>query len=137
MSNLVQQAARFATVGVLNTLIGVAAIYAFMFFAGASPAVANALGYGIGLCFSFLLHRTLTFNSERKVIRALPPFLLAATVCYLLNLGAVLGWLFLLPAQPYFAQLVGVGVYTLTMFLACRWFVFASTRPQPEITPTH
>jgi hypothetical protein len=62
--------------------------------------------------------------------------LLAATVCYLLNLWAVLGWIFLFPGHPYFAQLVGVGVYTLTMFLACRRFVFASAR-QPDITPAH
>jgi putative flippase GtrA len=136
MSNLVKQAARFATVGALNTLVGLAAIYALMFLAGASPVVANALGYGIGLCCSFLLHRAWTFNSERKVTRALPQFLLAAAVCYFLNLGAVLGSLFLFPAHPYVAQLIGVGLYTLAMFLACRWFVFAPAAKR-DISPAH
>lgn len=124
MMGLVRQSLRFGAVGLVNTTIGLTAIYALMFFFGAGPALANAIGYAIGLAVSFALNRVWTFNSTQSVGHVLPKYLMAAAACYLLNLGAVVTCTSYLSVNPYLAQLVGVGIYTVCMFFGCRWFVF-------------
>jgi putative flippase GtrA len=124
--SLIQQAIRFGLVGIVNTAIGLASIYGLMFFLRTDPATANALGYGVGLATSFLLNRIWTFKSSRPLGKALPRFLMVAAASYMLNLGVVMGGIALFDANPYIMQLVGVGIYTLVMFFACRWLVFPS-----------
>jgi putative flippase GtrA len=127
MTELLRQSIRFATVGLANTAIGLAAIYAVMFFFQTGPAIANAIGYAIGLAVSFSLNRVWTFNSDRPVGHVLPKFLLVAALSYLLNLGAVVAAASH-SVNPYLAQLLGVGIYTVCVFFGCRWFVFAPRR---------
>ncbi|HUW27537.1 MAG TPA: GtrA family protein [Sulfuriferula sp.] len=124
MMGLVRQSLRFGAVGLVNTAIGLTAIYALMFFFSADPALANVVGYAIGLTVSFALNRAWTFNNTQPVIHVMPKYLLTAAASYLLNLGAVVTCTSYLSANPYLAQLVGVGIYTVCMFFGCRWFVF-------------
>ena len=95
-----------------------------MFFFHAGAIVANLLGYAVGLTVSFLLNRMWTFNSSARVARVLPRYILTAGICYLLNLGVVAFSTMHFSANPYLAQLFGVGIYTVCMFSGCRWFVF-------------
>jgi putative flippase GtrA len=132
MIALLRQSLRFAAVGVMNTAAGLGAIYAAMFFFHIGPALANACGYVIGLTVSFALNRVWTFNHDRPITLSLPKFLLAAGLCYTINLGATLTTISCFSGNPYLAQLLGVGLYAVTMFSACRWFVFTS--PQAETT---
>jgi putative flippase GtrA len=125
VKGLVRQSFRFAVVGVLNTAIGLAAIYSVMFFFQTGPAIANVLGYAIGLVVSFVLNRVWTFNSSRPIGHVLPKYLLVAATCYLLNLGVVLVATSALSVNPYLAQLLGVVIYTVSMFFGCRIFVFS------------
>jgi putative flippase GtrA len=122
---LAGQALRFGAVGVVNTAIGLAAIYGLMFFFGANAALANAVGYVIGLGVSFVLNRVWTFRSMQPVIHVLPKYLLMAVACYLLNLSIVVLSTRHFSINPYLAQLLGVGLYTVCMFTGCRRFVFA------------
>jgi putative flippase GtrA len=128
MTGLLRQSIRFAAVGLANTAIGLAAIYAVMFFFQTGPAIANAIGYAIGLAVSFSLNRVWTFNSDRPVGHVLPKYLLVAALSYLLNLGAVVAATSHFSVNPYLAQLLGVGIYTVCVFFGCRWFVFAPRR---------
>jgi putative flippase GtrA len=125
MTGLLRQSLRFGTVGLINTSIGLAAIYAVMFFFRTGPAIANAVGYAIGLVVSFALNRLWTFSSKQPVGNVLPIYLLVAAICYLLNLGVVLVVTSYLSVNPYLTQLFGVSIYTVCMFFGCRWFVFA------------
>lgn len=135
MTGLLCQSFRFGAVGIVNTAIGLAAIYAVMFFFQTGPAIANAVGYAIGLVVSFALNRVWTFSSNRAIAHVLPKYLLAATICYSLNLGAVLTATFYYSASPYLAQLFGVALYTVCMFFSCRWFVF-TLRPFKGDSPS-
>lgn len=126
MTGLFRQAARFGMVGLVNTAIGLCAIYAVMFFLDSGPAIANAIGYAIGLTFSFLLNRSWTFGSDRPLIHLLPRFMLVVAISYILNLCTVLTSISHFSADPYFAQVLGVAVYTGCTFLGCRWFAFAT-----------
>jgi len=124
MSSLIRQSLRFGVVGLVNTAIGLMAIYAVIFFSNTGPAVANAIGYAIGLAVSFALNRMWTFGDSRSYGTLLPRYLLAAVVSYLLNLSVVLLGTHHFGVGPYLVQFFGMGVYTVTMFLGCRWFVF-------------
>ena len=128
LRGLIRQSLRFGVVGLVNTVLGLAAIYGLMFFFGAGAAVANAVGYAIGLGVSFALNSTWTFNSTRRIAHVLPKYVLTATACYLLNLGVVVVSTTHLSANAYLAQLLGVGIYTVCMFAGCRWFVFLPPR---------
>ena len=125
MKALVYQSLRFAAVGLINTAIGLAAIYGFMYFLRVGPAAANAMGYAIGFFSSFLLNRAWTFSSNRKITHVLPRYFFIAAISYLLNLGVVTAGAAFLQLNLYIVQLLGVSIYTLCMFLGCRWFVFS------------
>lgn len=126
MTGLLRQSIRFGAVGLVNTAIGLSAIYAVMFFFRTGPAIANAIGYAIGLAASFALNRVWTFSDKRPSSHLLPKFLLVVVVSYLLNLSAVLAATSQFSANPYLAQVLGMGIYTLCMFFGCGRFVFIS-----------
>lgn len=125
MTALLRQSLRFGIVGLLNTAVGLAAIYAVLLIFRTGPAVANAVGYTIGLALSFMLNRLWTFGSRHRAAALLPRYLLVVLIAYLLNLATVLTLVWLIEANPYTAQLPGMAVYTLAMFGGSRWFVFA------------
>lgn len=124
VKELLRQSVRFGLVGGVNTSIGLAAIYTLMFFLGAGTVLANVIGYAVGFTVSFTLNRKWTFSSAQPVAHVLPKYFLMAVFSYLLNLGVVVSATHFL-VNPYLAQLLGVGVCTVCMFLGCRWFVFA------------
>lgn len=99
-----------------------------MFFFNAGAILANMLGYALGLGVSFVLNQAWTFNSSQRLTQVLPRYILTAGGCYLLNLGVVGVSALYFSANPYLAQIFGVGVYTVCMFFGCRWFVFGSPR---------
>lgn len=132
MTGLVRQSLRFGMVGLINTAIGLTSIYAVIFFFNAGPAVANAIGYAIGLVVSFILNRLWTFGDSRSIVKVLPLYILVAVISYLLNLSVVLLGTHHFGVGPYLVQFFGIGVYTVAMFLGCRWFVF-QTPPHSNV----
>lgn len=124
MTGITRQALRFGLVGLANTAIGLSAIYAVLHYFSTDPAIANAIGYTIGMVLSFILNRTWTFRDSRTITNALPRYILLAAISYLINLVVVLSGTYHFGVGPYLVQFFGIGVYTLSMFLGCRWFVF-------------
>lgn len=124
VKQMLRQAIRFGGVGVINTAVGLAVIYAAMFFFGAGAAVANLAGYAVGLAISFGLNRSWTFRSNGRSAHQLPRFVLVTILSYAANLCAVLLATAQAGIDPYAAQLLGAPVYTLASFFGCRWFVF-------------
>lgn len=124
MFTLIKQSLRFGAVGVINTAIGVLAIFAVLYFFNAGPAIANGIGYAIGLSVSFVLNKKWTFEDQSSNRWALSRYLLVAATSYLCNLGIVLLGTRKFSADPYLIQLAGMATYTATMFLGCRYFAF-------------
>jgi putative flippase GtrA len=116
---------RFVLVGMVNTLVGLALIYAAKWFVGAGDVVANAFGYGTGLLVSFSLNRTWTFAHKGPAGRAFVTFLVVQGVAYGLNLVCVLG-LISYGVDSYVAQAFGVPPYTIVSYLGSRYLAFAS-----------
>jgi putative flippase GtrA len=125
--------ARFSLVGIVNSAIGFAVIAIFDLGLHLPPALANALGYLVGVCVSFFLTRGFVFRSRDGIAGRAWRFALAMGFAFLLNqlvlwgAGRVLG----AGTLPHLeAQLMGVAVYTITNFLLCRHWVFAAQGTQ-------
>lgn len=124
----------FCAVGAANTVFGLAVIFALKYWAGLHDALANALGYGVGMLLSFVLNKTVTFAHRGDLPRSAARFVLVQSVAYLLNLGTVF-WLLGSGVNSYLAQAAGIVPYTAAGFLGAKYFAFrragATTHQQP------
>jgi putative flippase GtrA len=125
--------ARFGLVGLANTVLGLAVIAALDLGLGLDPHLANAAGYGAGLLVGFLLNRSFVFRSKAAVAGAGARFAVAALCCFALNQAALSAAGVVLEQGDWrrlAAQMIGMGVYSVSLFLVCRYWVF---RERPEM----
>nr|WP_040340267.1 GtrA family protein [Fictibacillus macauensis] len=123
---------RFLVVGVLNTLVGLSAIYVFMHAFSVPYWGATFLGNAIGACVSYVLNRTFTFQSKATYGKSIVRFALVIFICYVVAyfLGSKLAtWAFALWLPRFDARdvavLLGTGFYTILNYIGQRWFVFS------------
>jgi putative flippase GtrA len=118
---------RFSIVGVINTAIGLAVLYGAL-FAGLGDFTSNALGYGVGLVVSFVLHRGWTFAGRARTLsRDAVGFGLAWIIAYLANLAVIgVGRSFGFVENP-FVQLASVLVFAAAFYLLTSRLVFVSS----------
>ena len=83
------QFARFIFVGVLNTSLGYAIIFASMYLLHLSAVVSNVIGYLLGLTISYSLNRKFTFRSTAQSGPEVVKFLFVFITSYLLNLAVL------------------------------------------------
>ena len=115
---------RFGIVGVVNTLVGLAVIYAAL-FAGLGDFASNALGYGCGLLVSFVLHRGWTFAGRtRSLPRDAVGFVLAWATAYAANIATIAAGRALGFIDNPFVQLAGVVVFAATFYLVTSRLLF-------------
>lgn len=119
---------KFASVGVLNTVIGLAIIYSLKWYLRWGDASANLVGYMVCIALGFVLNGRWTFGKSTLNSRHLLGYLLVAAAAYLMNLFAVLMSIRVLDVPGNYAQLAGVPVFTLTSFLLNKMFVFSGER---------
>jgi putative flippase GtrA len=119
---------RFGVVGVVNTVLGLAIIFAAKAFLGLGDLAANLLGYGLGLVCSFVLNRSWTFRHEGRAFAAFWRFGIAFAVAYVLNLVTVFGLRDAMAVNSYLAQAGGVIPYTISFYLVSAYYVFPARR---------
>ncbi|MDZ7922005.1 GtrA family protein [Rhodoferax sp.] len=116
--------AKFASVGVLNTILGLAIIYALKWGLQWGDATANLAGYLVCIFLGFVLNGRWTFGRSTLGARHLLGYFLVAAIAYSMNLCAVLASIKGLGVPGDYAQLVGVPVFALSSFLLNKLFVF-------------
>lgn len=114
---------KFLLVGLFNTAVGVALI-AGGILVGLHPLVANALGFLVGLCISFLLNSRFTFNSGSRDVPMIARYLIAFLVAYGCNLVTVLALEQAFPRHVITTHVLGIVPYTIVFFLLADSFVF-------------
>ena len=120
---ITRQLTRFATVGVLNTLVGVAVIFACYQLLDLGLTLSNAIGYGVGLAISFALNGAWTFGASQYTTAAVAKFLVIVAIAFAANLAAIN--LLMALATPYpIAQLIGVCTYSALVFLGMKYAIF-------------
>ena len=131
-----QQFARFAVVGLANTVAGFAVIVAATVILGLHDVAANALGYAVGLAIGFAANRRWTFAHRGRLAPAIARFLLAFAASWLANLLTLLALRHGLGLPPLPSQALAIVPYTLTFFVLSRSFVFRiPARPAPALHP--
>jgi putative flippase GtrA len=128
---------RFGAVGVLNTVLGLAIIFAAKAFLGLGDFAANLLGYGLGLMCSFVLNRSWTFRHDGRAFAAFWRFGIAFAVAYGLNLFTVFGLRDAMAVNSYLAQAGGVIPYTISFYILSAYYVFPARRapaPASDVT---
>lgn len=125
-----KQLLRFALVGVLNTVVGYAVIFACMYLAGLGPVVSNVVGYAFGLVVSYTLNRTFTFRSAAGKKREIVRFLSIFMVAYLANIGVLMLLIDHLDVHKGWAQLAAGVVYTVLFYVLSKYYVFAASHAQ-------
>ena len=139
---IIKQAAKFAIVGVVNTLISLFIIWIMTKEMGCSEAISNFVGYFIGLINSFFLNRRWTFESNGSMLGGATRFFIVFAVCYLLQLGFLLYLNRTCPENPplysffepvlkpfkidslFYIQMISMVVYTVTNFLINKYYTF-------------
>lgn len=121
---MLQQFVRYCLVGLVNTAVGLSLIYAGMLFFNLPPGVANAAGFSVGVCVSYVLNKRFTFRSNAAAGRSFAMFAAVVAAGYAANLALVLFAVHTAGLNPYLAQPLGIGVYTVIVFLGSRYIVF-------------
>ena len=113
---------RYAGSGALNTVAGFAVIFAVMAL-GFSPYIANITGYLVGFILGFIVSKKFVFRSNGHFVSESIRYLAAFLICFGLNLLSMK--IALTNVHALFAQLIAAVVYTGTMYLLTRHFVFS------------
>lgn len=123
---------RFLLVGVANTMVGMGTIFVCQRL-GLHDVAANAIGYGLGLIFSFFCNRSWTFRHAGPIWPAAWRFGAVFAVAYTANLLTTLAALQLLGSGSFLAQLAGMPPYTLLFYLGSRLLVFKQAAPASSL----
>ena len=83
------QLVRFGLVGVMNTVVTLAAIFILMEVFRLNYLLSNVCGYALGLVNSFLWNKLWTFKSNGPMLKEGAAFLIVFAVCYLVQSGAL------------------------------------------------
>lgn len=121
---LTAQMLKFGLVGILNTLITLAAIYISGNVFNANYAVANVIGYLLGFLNSYVCNKLWTFKSMGSVKKETVRFIAVTVICYLLQLGFLVVLKEVLGINKNLAQLMAMVFYTFINFLGHRYFTF-------------
>lgn len=98
---------RFIVVGVMNTIIGVAAMFIAYNVFHLGYWISSACDYIIGSIFSYFANKYFTFKSEKKSGKEVIRFAVNIVVCYFLAYGV---------AQPLMDILLGNMELSLALF---------------------
>lgn len=112
---------KYMIVGLLNTGVTGVVIFSLM-YVKLNLYTANAIGYIVGIIFSFILNSLFTFQSRPNLARLLK-FLITCGIAYVINLIPIKIILFSFPDYKFFAQIMGMIFYTITGFLLNRFWV--------------
>ena len=126
-----KQLLTFCAIGVANSLLGLAVIFALKWLAGMPDVGANFIGYAVGLAASFFLNKTLTFAHRGNYLGTAVKFGLVQLLAYGANLLTVL-LLIRAGTNTYLAQAAGIVPYSAIGFLGGKYFAFRSiAAPSP------
>jgi putative flippase GtrA len=115
---------RFAAAGLLNTAVGLAAVFAAGGVLGVGAFAANAIGLATGFIVGYVVNRRWTFRSEESMAMTAPRYLLAFAVAYALN-AVILAILLHTARWPAVAaQATALMAYSLAFYWLCRHAVF-------------
>lgn len=121
---------KFVLIGIVNTLVGTAVMFAAYNVLHLSYWISSASNYVVGSIVSYFLNKYFTFQNKEKSWKQLVKFALNITVCYLVAYGLakpLVSW-FLhgqsKSVQDNLSMLVGMGAFVVFNYVGQRVIVF-------------
>ena len=130
------QLLKYGVIGVSNTLITLVVFYVINTLMGFDYAVANTLGYILGLRNSFVCNRTWVFRTGGNVWREAGLFALGFIICFALQMGVsqwllstslhdlTISWLPMKNTGENVIMCLSMVVYTLANYVYNRFVTF-------------
>lgn len=121
---------KFILVGVVNTLVGTAVMFAFYNLLHFSYWISSAANYIVGSIVSYFLNKYYTFQNKSKSLKTVVKFIVNISLCYLIAYGVAkpLAAKVLSSAsvsiQENGAMLVGMCLFVFLNYLGQRFFAF-------------
>jgi putative flippase GtrA len=125
--------ARFLIVGIGNTVLGLAVIFAARQLC--TEVVANLIGYLFVVPVSFLTHRNVSFRDKGGCAATFARYIPAIALGYLANLG-VLTLALNMGVNGYLAQTAAIASHVIVTYLLSRFFVFLTPHRENHGTAT-
>ncbi len=127
LKGMLAELIKFASVGLLNTFLGLVIIYSLKWRLYWGDVSANLAGYLACILLGFVLNSRWTFGLSTLKPTHLIGYLLVVVFAYLMNLCAVLLSINWLNVPGDYAQLLGMPVFTLISFMLNKFFVFSNS----------
>ena len=121
---------KFILVGIANTIVGTAVMFAAYNIFHLNYWVSSASNYVIGSILSYFLNKYFTFKNEKKSWRQVAIFVINIRACYLIAYGLAKPltlWLlggYKKVVQENVSMLIGMGVFVILNYFGQRWIVF-------------
>lgn len=135
MSNF-RQFIVFCGVGVINTAVCLGLIIFLSVAYDMHHAIANVIGYAVGIAVGFTLHSLITFSDipNQKPWRSrLKSFFIIFIVAYLLQFLFLLLMVDILHAPEILSQILSCGVYTVMGYLGNKLYTFQDMQKKPGL----
>ena len=120
-------ASRFIAAGLVNTAVGAGVILGLDVGLGLRPAIANAMGYAVGICIAWIMHRGFVFRATDTGWKVKTRYLTAVMLAFVLNqlvLAGVGHFAGRAPEARIVAQMLAVVTYSAVQFVLMRLWVF-------------
>ena len=115
---------RFFLVGVINTMIGYLIICICMYLLELEPKVSNSIGYVLSFYISYILHRNLTFTSQKNKCVEIPRYLMVFVFSYLMNLLVLSFLVDNFRINNALSQMLAMATYVITSYLLNKIYTF-------------
>jgi putative flippase GtrA len=120
-------ASRFIAAGLVNTAVGAGVILGLDVGLGLRPAIANAIGYAIGICIAWVMHRGFVFRATETGWKVKAKYLTTVMLAFCLNQLVLAGVGLLAGGTPearVIAQMLAIVTYSAVQFVLMRLWVF-------------
>lgn len=115
---------KYLSVGALSNALAYG-FYIGMTLMGSNPIFSMSLAYAMAGGLSFVANKDWTFQSSARISKSLSRYLTIQLIGYATNFLMFTGLYIGLGVPHYFAQLVGIGIVAIEMFLLSRYYVFS------------
>lgn len=133
---LLLEQVRFVIVGVMNTIIGMAAMLIAYNIFHLGYWISSAMDYIIGSVFSYFANKYFTFQSQKKSGTEIMRFIINIVVCYILAysiarpfIETILGGMMLsISIMEQISMIFGMCVFIVLNYFGQKYFVFSKRK---------
>lgn len=124
---------KFCIIGAAATIVSYLIFYVTLNFFGINYLVASSLGFCSGVLFGYSFNCKWTFSHNKNQYNALKYWsvYLISLLLSLIFLKIVVDYLGI---QPEFANIVSIGLTTITNFVGTKFFVFKNDSKKHSLT---